>query len=158
LAANKAFLKTTISAIRKGNTPNDVDAILRQNGINFEFTTTRPNNQGDPAFNLKVNGLPIQIRLHLNSDGSINQFRFGVNLFRGTPENPQSVNPADLPYLKAIDDGLIWLFRKPTNNDPLPAGSPWKGEFIDYYGDVYLDFMGNLGGLRSDPVHFGPIK
>jgi hypothetical protein len=157
-AANNSAMKTIIDAIRKGKTPNDIDSILRRLGINFNFTTTtttNPQKIGDPAFNLHGYGLPIEIRLHLNSNGSIDKFRFGINLYSATPANPYTANPADLPYLKGIDNVLISAFGKPIKNWPVPPGSPWKGEYIDYYGYIYLDFFGNLGGLRTDDVHFG---
>jgi hypothetical protein len=94
----------------------------------------------------------------LNGDGTIHNFRFGINLYKGTPSNPWTVNPTDEPYLKGIDNLLVSIFGRPTNNRPPSNPNNWAGQYIDYFGNVYLDPSGNLGGLRSDPVHFGPVN
>lgn len=151
--ATGSALRYFLGQMRSVKTPSTFEALIEQNGIQFSKSLAA---NGEPSYNLSGFPTRLQIRLHLNSDDTISQFRVGMNLFPAEPINAFTVNPADEPALHSLDQQLRFLYGKPNNMPPRPGG--WPGDFIDVFGYVYLDENGFINGLRTDAVHIKPIK
>ena len=141
-----------LTQIKNTNNTSGFETMLSQKGIQYTKSIAA---NGEPSYNLSGFSTRVQIRLHLNADGSIAQFRAGINLYPANPVNPFTVNSLDEATLRSLDSQLRLIYGKPNNMPPRPGG--WDADFIDVFGYIYLDESGVVNGLRTDDVHIRPI-
>jgi RHS repeat-associated protein len=166
VANTTAQLRPIIGKVIQAKTPGEVESILDANGIQYEvdFSMWKVQKGGlpEPTYKLSGFGKSIEIRLHLNSDATIHQFRIGVQVvqpaFPRYPQEGQLWRPdtKDVPLLLQADQTLIEGFGTPIQNprfNPEPGSGKWSAQYLDPLGWAYLDRNGNLIGLRSDAGH-----
>jgi RHS repeat-associated protein len=162
LMQSLAGLPPIIKAVTKAEKPADVERILHEANVPFSVRISDWRVPFEPVYELGGFGRPVEIRVHLNEDLTIAQYRIGIQLVEpGSPVYPKAGQiwlPAERDMLRLLqaDEALIQAFGVPVN-EFAPRSGGWEAQYIDPLGWVYVDAQGHLIGLRSNAGHINRI-
>ncbi|GEM_PF-2658239 len=157
-----ADIPVLIRSLRQANTPADIENILSRGSVQFSIRMSNWQGHQEPVYELHGYSKPVEVRVHLNPDSTIRQFRIGIQFI--TPSMPTLPpkergkfwlpHPNDEERIRQADKALVDQFGKPEQNPRFsPKPGSWDSEYLDPLGFGYVSENGRLIGLRSDAGH-----